>query len=111
MDLTAKINERDRLIKTSTEDGSFVKWSDDAVDTKECLYILKVVAFSFPIQEFAGFDSVEAPEILKELRKYLTELELLCEIVPEPTELPENDKNDDDDRNDDEDDKSSEEDE
>lgn len=107
MDLTAKLAERERLIKTSTADGTFVKWSDDAVETKKCLYILKVIAFSFPIQEFAGFEEVEAPEILKEMRKFLTELESLCEIVPEPTELPDSNENDENDRNDDEDDKSS----
>lgn len=109
MDLTAKINERNRLIKESTRNDTFVKWSDDAVETKECLYILKVITFSFPIQEFAGYDKVEAPEILKEFRKYLSELERLCEIVPEPTEFPENEKDSEDNRNDDEDDKSSEE--
>ncbi len=109
MDLAAKIAERDKIIKESTRDNTFVKWSDDAVETKECLYILKVITFNFPIQNFAGYDSVEAPEILKELKSYLSELEMLCEINSDQPESSDSDENEKDDRNDSEDDKSSEE--
>ena len=65
---------------------------------KNCLYILKAVPVTFPIQEFAGFEEVEAPEILKELKKFVFELEQCIgeveEVASENTGSPENDNDD-----------------
>ena len=102
---------RDELVAKSRKDNTFVKWSDVAVETKDCLYIFKVVPVIFPIQEFAGFDEVEAPEILRDLENYVFELkEFLKEPIqmdPEDTESTDSDRNDEDNKNDGEDDKSS----
>jgi len=111
-DTSGKMNKREELIKIHTAKNDLVKWSDYAVETKNCLYVLKVIQFSFPIQEFAGFDEVKASEILDELGEYVFELKRYLETGDETTpELPEsseNDINSEDNRNDDEDDKSSE---
>lgn len=113
-DASGKMNKREELIKKHIAKKDLIKWSDYAVATKNCLYVLKVVQFGFPIQEFAGFDEVRADEILKELEKTVSELkgylELGMDTVPECPKSSENDNNDESDRNDDEDDKSSEED-
>lgn len=112
-DISEKMIARENLIKKHTADNDLVKWSDYAVATKNCLYVLKVVQFGFPIQEFAGFDEVRADEILRELEKTVSELKGYLEIgmdsAPECPKSSENDNNDESDRNDDEDDKSSEE--
>ena len=110
-DTADKMNKREELIKKHTAKNDLVKWSDYAVETKNCLYVLKVVQFSFPIQEFAGFDEVEAIEVLKELKRYVLELEgYLCrnDVAPDPTESHDTGEDEKHDDGDDEDDKSSE---
>lgn len=107
--LDQKNQARDSLVAESQKDGTFVKWSDHAVETKNCLYILKAVPVTFPIQEFAGFEEVEAPEILKELKKFVFELEQCIgeveeseveEVASENTGSPETNDEDDDDKED-----------
>lgn len=111
-DTSGKMNKREELIKIHTAKNDLIKWSDYAVETKNCLYVLKVIQFSFPIQEFAGFDEVKASEILEELERNVIELKRYLEIgdktAPDLSKLPENNENSEDNRNDDEDDKSSE---
>ena len=102
--LDQKNQARDSLVAESQKDGTFIKWSDNAVETKDCLYIFKVVPVVFPIQEFAGFDEVKAPKILDELESYVFELQECLtgptEIDSETTESSDNDRNSEDDRND-----------
>lgn len=102
--LDQKNQAREKLIAKSQKDGTFEKWSDGAVETKDYLYVLKVVAVTFPTQEFAGFDEVEAPDVLKELKRFVFELEqcigTVNEMAPEDTESTDSDKNGEDDRND-----------
>ena len=107
--LDQKNQARDSLVAESQKDGTFVKWSDHAVETKNCLYILKAVPVTFPIQEFAGFEEVKADGIIKELKKFVFELEQCIgeveEVASENTGSPEtndDDEDDDDEENEDE---------
>jgi len=75
---------KEELIKAKEAKKQLVKYSDQAVETNNKLYIFKVAPLPRNIiDQIRGYDEVDAEELLSDLHKFVEEVEKICGVYKE----------------------------
>lgn len=80
---------KEEIIRDAEKKKQLVKYSDNAVETKDKLYIFKTVLLPYQVlDQIRGYAEVQADELLTKLEEFVEEARILCGKATKNTNTP-----------------------